>query len=82
MGQMSFMDIGIEYDPTLDDLGHTKRCYLFDTRHIYLMKMEDEWRHTFTPARQYNQFVLYKSMTATGQMVAQQINSAGVYDIA
>lgn len=82
MGQMSFMDIAIEYDPTLDDLNHAKRCYIFDTRHIYLMKMDDEWRHTFTPARQYNQFVLYKSMTCTGQMVAQQVNSAGVYDIA
>lgn len=82
MGQMSFMDISIEYDPTLDDLSLSKRAYIFDTRHIYLMKMEDEWRHTFTPARQYNQFVLYKSVTSTGQMVAQQINSAGVYDIA
>jgi hypothetical protein len=81
MGQMSFMDIPIEYDPTLDDLGHTKRAYIFDTRHVYLMKMDDEWRHTFTPARQYNQFVMYKSMTNTGQMVAQQVNSAGVYDI-
>jgi hypothetical protein len=82
MGQMSFNDVSIEYDPTLDDLGHTKRGYFWDTRHIYLMKMEDEWRHTFTPARQYNQFVLYKSMTCTGQMVAQQVNSAAVYDIA
>lgn len=82
MGGMSFNDVTIEYDPTLDDLGHSKRAYIWDTRHIYLMKMEDEWRHTFTPARQYNQFVLYKSMTCTGQMVAQQVNSAGVYDIA
>jgi hypothetical protein len=82
MGQMSFMDIPIEFDPTLDDLGFAKRAYIFDTRHIYLMKMEDEWRHTFTPSRPYNTFVLYKSMTCTGQMVAQQVNSAGVYDIA
>jgi hypothetical protein len=82
MGQMSFNDVSIDYDPTLDDLGHSKRAYIWDTRHIYLMKMEDEWRHTFTPARQYNQFVLYKSMTCTGQMVAQQVNSGGVYDIA
>ena len=82
MGQMSFMDCAVTYDPTLDDLGHSKRMYWWDTRHIFLMKMQAEWRHSFTPARQYNQFVLYKSTTCTGQMVANQLNSAGVYDIA
>jgi hypothetical protein len=44
--------------------------------------MDDEWRHLFTPARPYNSFVMYKSLTATGQMVAQQLNQSGVYDIA
>ena len=69
------------YDPTLDDLGLSKRCYIFDDRSIYLAKMEDEWRHMFTPARPPNQFVMYKSMTNTGQLVANQLNGAGVYDI-
>jgi hypothetical protein len=81
MGPMSFMDCPIQYDPTLDDLGKSKRGYWFDTRHVFLMKMDGEWRHSFTPARQYNQFVLYKSMTCTGQMVCTQANSSGVYDI-
>jgi hypothetical protein len=82
MGQLKFMNCVIEYDPTLDDLGHTKRGYWFDPRHIYLMKQDGEWDHKFTPARPYNQFVMYKSMTHTGQMVAQQVNSALVVDIA
>jgi hypothetical protein len=72
----------IEYDPTLDDLGFTKRLYWWDPRHIYLMKMDGEWDHRFTPARPYNTFVMYKSLTHTGQMCAQQLNGSGVYDIA
>jgi hypothetical protein len=82
MGQVKFMNTSVEYDPTLDDLGHTKRGYWFDPRHIYLMKMDGEWDHRFTPARPFNEFVMYKSMTHTGQVVAQQLNSSGVYDIA
>jgi len=82
MGQLKFGSTTIEYDPTLDDLGKAKRAYWWDPRHIYLMKQEGEWDHRFTPARPYNQFVMYKSMTHTGQMVAQQVNSALVVDIA
>jgi hypothetical protein len=82
MGQLKFGNTTIEYDPTLDDLGLAKRAYWWDPRHIYLMKQEGEWDHRFTPARPYNQFVMYKSMTHTGQMVAQQVNSSLVVDIA
>jgi hypothetical protein len=82
MGQLKFMGTTIEYDPTLDDLGFTKRAYWWDPRHIYLMKQDGEWDHKFTPSRPYNQFVVYKSMTHTGQMVAQQVNSALVVEIA
>ena len=82
MGSLKFMGCTIEYDPTLDDLGKTKRAYWWDPRHIYLMKQDGEWDHKFTPARPYNQFVMYKSMMHTGQMVAQQVNSALVVDIA
>jgi hypothetical protein len=82
MGQIKFGNTTIEYDPTLDDLGFQKRGYWWDPRHIYLMKMDGEWDHKFTPARPYNQFVMYKSMTHTGQMIAQQVNSALVVEIA
>ena len=82
MGQMRFMGTTIEYDPTLDDLGRSKFAYWWDPRHIYLMKEDGEWDHRFTPARPYNQFVMYKSMTHTGQVVAQQVNSALVVAIA
>jgi hypothetical protein len=71
----------IQYDPTLDDLGFSKRLYWFDPKCIFLMAMEDEWRSDHTPARPYNIFVLYKSITSTGQMCATQLNSSLVMDI-
>jgi len=72
----------LQYDPTLDDLGHSKRLYWFDPKAIMLMAMEDEWRKDHTPARPANQFVMYRSITSTGQMITTQMNSSGVYDIA
>ena len=82
VGEMTFKGLKIEYDPTLDDLGYPKRAYIWDTREIYLMKMQGEWKHAFTPARPSNQFVMYKSLTMTGQMVTQKMNGAAVYDVA
>lgn len=82
IGPVMFDGTTIEYDPTLDDLGLTKRAYWFDPRHIYLMKMSGEWRKTHNPSRPVDQFVLYRSITSTGQVVAQQLNSALVIDIA
>jgi hypothetical protein len=76
------MGTDFQYDPTLDDLGFAKRCYWWDPKNILLYQMQDEWRHDHTPARPANQFVLYKSVTSTGQMVARQRNSSVVIDIA
>ena len=82
VGEFTFKGMKVQYDPTLDDLGYAKRCYIYDSRQMYLMKMDGEWKHTFTPARPATQFVMYKSMTNTGQLVAQQVNGCAVYDVA
>lgn len=70
-----------EYDPTLDDLGLSKRMYWFDPKCVFLMAMEGEWNHQFTPSRPTNQFLVYKSLTHTGQMIATMMNSSMVIDI-
>ena len=82
MGPMLFDGTTVQYDPTLDDLGLSKRAYWFDSRHLFLMKMTGEWRKTHKPARPVNQFTLNRSITSTGQLVGQQFNSALVIDIA
>jgi hypothetical protein len=81
IGSMSFAGQTIQYDPTLDDMGLQKRGYWFDSKRVFLMAMENEWRKDHTPARPANQFVLYRSVTSTGQMVMTQANSSLVIDI-
>jgi hypothetical protein len=82
LGELNYMGTPFQYAPTLDDLGFAKRCYWFDPKKIFLVKMTEEWRKDHTPARPANQFVLYKSITSTGQMIATQRNSSVVIDIA
>lgn len=81
-GEAYFKDMMLQYDPTLDTLGLSKRAYIFDPKDIFLMKVQGEWRRAHTPARPVDKFVMYKSMTSTGQMVAKRCNSALVIDIA
>lgn len=81
MGPVLFDGVTVEYDPTLDDLSLQKRGYWFDPRHIYMAKMTGEWRKTHNPARPVDKFVLYRSITSTGQMIAHQLNSGLVIDI-
>lgn len=71
-----------EYDPTLDDLGLSKRCYVFDKSKITLRPMEGEDNKTLLPARPYQYLVMLKSMTWTGGLQATQLNGMGVYGIA
>jgi hypothetical protein len=82
VGTISYMGTDFEYDPTLDDLGYAKRAYWFDNRDIYLVKMQDEWRHQHSPARPPDKYLLYRGITSTGQLCARRLNSAVVLDIA
>ena len=82
VGQISYMGTDFEYDPTLDQLGKPKRCYWYDNRDVYLVAMQDEWRHQHSPDRPPDKYVLYRGITATGQLCARRLNSAVVIDIA
>ena len=82
MADLSFKGKKIIYDPTLDDLGESKRMYVIDTKHIYLDTMQGEDMRTHTPARPAEKYVLFRAMTWTGGLVCDQRNSSGVYEIA
>ncbi len=70
------------YDPSLDDLSLSKRCYIIDMRRIRLLYMSGEKMKRSQPARPYDRYVMYSAITTTGVMVAQQLNTSAVYDIA
>jgi hypothetical protein len=82
MGGIKFKGTQIQYDPWLDNNGKSKYGYWIDTKRVFLMKMENEWRRQHNPARPHDQFVVHRSITSTGQVIATQCNSSGVYSIA
>jgi hypothetical protein len=81
VGTIRMGNLRFEYDPSLDDLGFAKRCYIWSDKDLFLMKMPGEWNRPHAPARPVNQFVVNRSITCTGQMIARRLNSAGVYAI-
>jgi hypothetical protein len=74
----------IEYDPTLDNLGLAKRCYVIDMSltgiQLYYMMGNRMKKHN--PARPYDRYVMYNAITNTSVMVASRLNTSAVYDIA
>lgn len=82
MAKMTLAGLGtFEYDPTLDDLGYSKRCVVLDSNRIYYAPMEGEDDKRRQPERPYNYFVFLQSMTKTGGLVCTQLNCNGVYGI-
>lgn len=74
----------IVYDPTLDDLGLPKRCYVIamGKAGLQLMYMDGERMKRHNPARPYDRYTMYNGITTTAVMVARQLNTSAVYDIA
>lgn len=70
------------YDPTLDDLGYEKFCFFIDPRHLYLDVMEGEDWKQHAPARPPEKYVMYRAVTWTGGLVADQLNCHAVYEVA
>jgi hypothetical protein len=71
----------IIYDPTLDDMGLSKRMYTIDMRRVRLMYMIGEKNKKASPPRPYDRYVMYRGLTSTAVMVASQLNTSAVYDI-
>lgn len=82
LADVSFKGVNFQYDPTLDDLGYAKRCYVLDTSHIYPMYVEGENWKKHNPARPASQYVIYKAHTYVGGLICDQLNTNGVYSIA
>lgn len=82
MEGVPFLNWKVVYDPTLDDLNLAKRAYVIDTRRVRLLYMSGEKRKKTAPARPYDRYTIYMGLTTTAALVAQQLNTSGVYEIA
>lgn len=82
MDQISIKGVGnFVFDPTLDQLAKSKKCYFIDTRRLRLRPMKDEDEKLSTPSRPYNYMVWLRSMTWTGAIDATQLNCHAVYEV-
>jgi hypothetical protein len=76
--------IGLEFDPTMDAIGEAKRCYAIDMGRtgLKLLYMDGQRMKKHSPARPYDRYVMYNGITTTAVLIAKQLNTSGVYDIA
>lgn len=74
----------IVYDPTMDDIGLSKRCYVIamGKAGIQLLYMDGNRMKRHSPARPYDRYVMYNGITTTAVLTARSLNTSGVYDIA
>lgn len=83
MAKISMRGIGsFYYEPELDNLGLQYFGYFIDPRRLYLDAMENEDMKPHTPNSPADQYVIYRSVTWTGGLVANQLNCHGVYEVA
>ncbi len=79
---VKFQGVDIQYDPTLDKQGLSKRMYALDTRHIRPMVIQGEDRRKHFPARPYDRYVYFRGFTWSGGLACDQRNCHGVYGFA
>lgn len=72
----------VEYDPTMDDIGWSKRCVILDSRRVQLRPMQNEENKVLHPERPYNVAVYLQSMTTTLSLVCNQLNCNLLVEVA
>lgn len=84
MAKIRMRGVGtFEYDPTLDDLGYSKRMYFLDMKKgPRLRPMAQEDGKVMTPERPYQYMVFLHTKTWTGAMDMRQRNANAVYEVA
>jgi hypothetical protein len=83
MAKIKMRGLGtFEYDPTLDDLGYGKRCYILDTRRLLKRPMTSEDAKVLTPERPYQYMVFLHTKTHTAALTCTQLNALEVIEIA
>ena len=71
----------IEYDPTLDDLGESKRCYAWDSNHLKLRPQKKDWGKVTNQNQPSDQFVMLISTTDRGTLSVNQCDCNYVAEI-
>ena len=83
MAEISVLGLGtFDWDPLLDHMGESNRCYIMDSRRIKFRPMEEEDDKVLDPVRPYNYAIFLHNMTLTATMTCTQLNANGIYALA
>lgn len=81
LADIKFNGVNFIYDPTLDDMGRAKYCYVFDMRRMHLVAIDGEDGKDHKPARPPTQYVFYRAKTWALGFYSDQRNGQAVYSI-
>lgn len=83
MGSIALEGIGtFQYDPTLDDMGMSKFCFMLDTTVMQLMVMSGDDFKKHAPARPPEKYVIYRAVTLTAALINKKLNAHAVIEVA
>ena len=71
----------VEFDPTLDFLGESKRCYAWDSNHLKLRPQKGEWGKVTNQNQPSDQFVMLISTTDRGGLTCNQLDCTYVAEM-
>jgi hypothetical protein len=69
-----FGRLNIEYDPTLDLIGESKRIYIWDSNHLKLRPQKGQWGKVTAQNQPSDQFVMLTSTTDRGTLTCNQMD--------
>jgi hypothetical protein len=78
VGAVVIDSLVVEYDPSLDDMGMTKRLYIVDHKSINLWCLQGKDMRIHAPASPHDELVFYKGLLTSGQVAASRRNTSAV----
>jgi len=83
-GDVKWKGNPIEWDPTMDDIGLSKRLYVLDMSKtgLRLLYLNGKRMSKHRPARPFDRMVMYNGISTTCVLTAKQLSTSAVYDIA
>lgn len=69
-----FGRLDIEFDPTLDLIGESKRIYIWDSNHLKLRPQKGQWGKVTAQNQPSDQFVMLTSTTDRGVLTCNQMD--------
>lgn len=82
MAKVKFKGNDIIWDPSMDDISKGKFLWVIDMKRIKLLYMNGQRMKKHNPARPYDRYVMYNGITTTAVLMASQLNTSTIVEIA